>query len=689
MKVNINKAYILTMVLGISLSDSLIADGNIFENMGPIQGDVSEPVLIDGLFIGDNWGQNWGPLPSDSPAPIPINSTASGTHLSIDDVKQVIAQGIKQATSLGQKATIAVVDRVGNVLAVYRMNGATTQVTISSAMPQTIDTGLDGLILPEGVNGDALAAIAKAITGAYLSSSGNAFSTRTASQIIQEHFNPGEDNQPGGPLFGVQFSQLPCSDFALRYDPLKTIGPQRSPLGLAADSGGLPLYKNGEVVGGVGVISDNHYGLDKNILDFDTDNDELIALAGTLGFEAPVEIRADRVTVDGKNLRYTDVTYDDLSQSISTAAEFDGLTTGSLIPVISYTDGSIKRGTAFGEAESGVRADDLDYPGLDAFVFVDENNVNRYRPQAGQDANDLNGVAPLSENEVREILRAALDVANRARAQIRQPLGSQARVTVSVVDTQGNPLGIARTRDAPVFGSDVSLQKARTAAFFSNTNAADFLNAITEPTLYFDENLQEKARVLIPDYVTAVKNFVGSGALSDGTAFSDRAGGNLSRPFYADGIENNDHGPLSKSFRRNEWSVFSTGLQLDLVLNQVIKHVLFALGVGTEDTGNVCTETSSSRLANGTQIFPGSVPIYRGNQLIGGIGVSGDGVDQDDMVSFLGVHNAGINLNGAINNAPINIRADNLTPQGTRLRFIQCPFSPFLNSTEENVCRGK
>ena len=135
--------------------------------------------------------------------------------------------------------------------------------------------------------------------------------------------------------------------------------------------------------------------------------------------------------------------------------------------------------------------------------------------------------------------------------------------------------------------------------------------------------------------------------------------------------------------------MFSTGLQLDLVLNQVVKHVLFALGVVAEDTGTVCTETSSSRLANGTQIFPGSVPIYRGNQLIGGIGVSGDGVDQDDMVSFLGVHNAGVTLNGTINNAPINIRADNLTPQGTRLRFIQCPFSPFLNSNEENVCRGK
>ena len=47
------------------------------------------------------------------------------------------------------------------------------------------------------------------------------------------------------------------------------------------------------------------------------------------------------------------------------------------------------------------------------------------------------------------------------------------------------------------------------------------------------------------------------------------------------------------------------------------------------------------RLGNGIQIFPGSAPIYRGNMLVGGIGVSGDGIDQDDMISFLGLNNGG------------------------------------------------
>ncbi len=96
-------------------------------------------------------------------------------------------------------------------------------------------------------------------------------------------------------------------------------------------------------------------------------------------------------------------------------------------------------------------------------------------------------------------------------------------------------------------------------------------------------------------------------------------------------------------------------------------------------------------VANGIQIFPGSVPIYRGDQLVGGIGVSGDGIDQDDMVSFLGLHNAGVRV-GGIGNAPATIRADRIqVPVGNttvRLRYVNCPFAPFLDTAEQNVCEG-
>lgn len=593
----------------------------------------------------------------------------AGIRLTAADVQQVVAQAVFEARARNADATIAVADRVGNVLAVFRMNGADTDILIDSG--RGVTGGLEQIdIIPA-----TLAAIAKAITGAYLSSEGNAFSTRTASQIVQEHFNPGERDQPGGPLFGVQFSQLPCSDLNTR-DVMAGVeaGPHRSPLGLAADPGGFPLYKNGTVVGGVGVIADGLYSLDRDITDADQDLDEFIALAATAGFEAPADRRGERITVDGKTLRFSAARYADLA-SDPAGADFAAINgnAGTLLAVAGYTDGVLRAGTRFGFAESGIRPAGGAFTGLDAFVLVDDTDALRFAPRPGTDS-------LLTQGEVTQLLISALEIANTARAQIRRPPGSQARVTISVVDTNGAILGIVRSRDAPVFGIDVSLQKARTATFFSSAAAAaDLQGAPDAQYLANGENSP------IGAYVTRARSFLSAPtALADGAiAFADRSGGNLSRPYYPDGVTGTQNGPFSKPFA--DWSPFSTGLQLDLVNNAILQHIVFVLG-GGGDVGSNCT--ALPRLPNGVQIFPGSVPIYRGAQLLGGIGVSGDGVDQDDMVAFLGLHNAGEIL-GSVNNAAPAMRADRLTPQGVHLRYVQCPQAPFLNSEEQNVCAGK
>jgi hypothetical protein len=172
----------------------------------------------------------------------------------------------------------------------------------------------------------------------------------------------------------------------------------------------------------------------------------------------------------------------------------------------------------------------------------------------------------------------------------------------------------------------------------------------------------------------------------------------MARPFFPDGVDGTPPGPFS--YPLNQWSPFNDGLQLDLVYNRIAFHVAFYLQqlgatvkVGTTtlpalpDVPQNCT--GIARLPNGIQIFPGSVPIYRGTTLIGGIGISGDGVDQDDMVSFLGLHNAGLALGGKINNAPPAIRADTLRPQGQNLRFVECPQAPFIDTNDANPCNGK
>jgi uncharacterized protein GlcG (DUF336 family) len=614
----------------------------------------------------------------------------TATSLSVADVEVVIAQAVAEAQARGASATIAVVDRVGNVLAVFRMSGAATSITIHSP-GAAVSGGLEGVnIIP-----DSLAAIAKAITGAYLSSEGNAFSTRTASQIVQEHFNPRDNQQPAGPLFGVQFSQLPCSDLLARFTGGGAGGgPHRSPLGLAADPGGIPLYKAGTPVGGVGVISDASYSFDADIADTDIDDDELIAIAASFGFAAPADRRAARIAVDGRLLRFTDGRDNDLQSSPAAAPVFASIDNiaGALVAVPGYAAAAVDAGLPFGHPASGIRPDALDYPGLDAFVLVDAGNVERFRPMDGTD-----GINALTAVEVQTILREALQLANKSRAQIRQPAGLPARVSISVVDSNGVILGIVRSRDAPVFGTDVALQKARTAAFFSSATAATALSGVPAAS-YLNGGLALLRDEPLAQYVSAAQTFLGvPTALTDGAiAFSDRAGGNLSRPYFPDGVSGTAAGPFSKP--AGEWSPFSTGLQLDLVYNALVQHIGFVLTLAADVPAN-CTGIDGfndgfaaagaiPQLANGTQIFPGSVPIYRGAQLVGGIGVSGDGVDQDDMIAFLGLHRAGILLAG-VGNADKQMRADTLTPQGIRLRYVNCPITPFIDNDEQNVCEGK
>lgn len=627
-----------------------------------------------------------------TPTPTPTSSSRffadpAQEALTVAEVQQIVAQAVGEAKALNYPAIIAVVDRVGNVLAVFRMNGAATRMIIS---PRTAT----GEISPREVDAQGLeveatmGAISKAVTAAYLSSSGNAFSTRTASMIVQEHFPPAP-NTPGlesGPLFGVQFSQLPCSDLSARFaagnaGSAAFIGPKRAPLGLAADPGGLPLYKNGVVVGGIGIMADGDYAYDPDVTNVDGDPEEFMALAGIQGFAPPAEIRADRIPVDGSTLRFADARVEGL-HPLQTSFSAINNTAGTLIPVRGYYDGTaVLAGTPYGTEASGIRrATSTEFSLADAYVLSNGSGVNRYPIKAGTDSAAVG--TSLTAAEVRAVLEEAFTIMTRARAQIRRPLDSRAQVSISVVDTYGEVLGLVRGPDAPIFGIDVSLQKARTAAFFSNPVAAEQLLANTDAE--------------IPAFVQRARDFLGDQtALTGKIAFADRSGGNLSRPFFPDGEVGRPNGPFSRPI--TDFSPLATGLQIALVKANLLQHAVFVEGsLNARDVVQRCTAvpdtpTGKKRLANGIQIFPGSVPIYRNGKLVGAIGISGDGIDQDDMIAFLGTHNGGAKV-GTIGNAPKEIRADTIVVpvgQGVRLRYVNCPFAPFLDTTDQNVCEGK
>ncbi len=636
---------------------------------------------------GGSTGGGVTPPPPPSPPPPPtagrVYTDPAAVSLTIADAERVISLAVAEAQARNMPSTIAVVDRAGNVLGVFVMNGANLALKVPDAPGGAgFNTELQGLNLPAPAA--VAGAIAKAITGAYLSSGGNAFSTRTASQIVQQHFPPAPTTVglESGPLYGVQFSQLPCSDLSQRFGNLgiaALIGPKRSPLGLSADAGGFPLYKNGAVVGGVGVMADGVYGFDANILDVDNSDEEFIALAATQEFNSPIDIRADRISVDGTLLRYSDAQASGLRGGVVAGFAAINGSVGALVPVPGYTAGPIIAGAVFGSEASGVRPSAAsEFANRDAHILSNGAGANRFPLRAGTDAASV--AAPLTLAEARALLEEAFAVMSRSRGQIRRPADSRAQMTISLVDTHGAVLGIVRSPDAPVFGTDVSLQKARTAAFFSNSRAASDLATNTNPD--------------VVQFLGNARTFFGNSAVFTGqNAFTTRAIGNIERPYFPDGELGRPPGPFSRDIQG--FSPFSTGLQSALIVGNISTHVGFLLG-NNPDTSARCTSTpdaatGQNRVQNGIQIFPGSVPIYRGNVLVGAIGVSGDGIDQDDMAAFLGVHNAGVKL-GGIGNAPGSIRSDQIVVSGAgygvRLRFIGCPFAPFLDTAQQNVCQG-
>ncbi|MGH9944137.1 MAG: heme-binding protein [Pyrinomonadaceae bacterium] len=606
--------------LTVRLHDEMANVGDVLVGLR-YKGTTSNRVRLGIGHVGGGKPDDVGSIPTPAPAattPTPNTNPLTAGNLTPDDVRTVIAQAVSAAVALNRRVTVAVTDREGNVLGIFHMPGAPARLKFvgGTGFNQTpnpitglVPNGLDGADLPPLLNPVRRAAISKAGTSAFFSTFGNAFTPRTASFIIQEHFPPGVDNQAGGPLFGVQFSSLECSD-------VKMPG---LPFGLSGDPGAMPIYKNGVPSGGVGIEGDGIYTIDRDVRDFDKPFEEIIAVAAVRGYDTPPLIRGDNILVNGIRLPFHNITDADLP-SVQTIP-FANLP-GALDPEFPVRGA---RPSAFVPMALGSVRGAVD---LRFFPF----------------RNSLNGSAnALTAADVTRILTQGAQQADRTRAGIRQPLGSPAAVSVSVVDTQGQVLGIFRTNDAPVFGFDVAVQKARSAVFFSRTDAG-----------------QQLRQAGFGNYVD--RAFADNVILDGSWAFSDRAIGFLHRPFFPDGINNTPAGPFSTPI--GEWSPFNVGLQLDIAIDNLVQ----TLAAPRFFPANVpCTDFPV--LANGLQIFAGSVPLYKNGELVGAIGISGDGIDQDDIIAAAG--SAGFT-------SPAGIRTDQFFVRETRLPFVKFPRSPNL-----------
>jgi len=504
-------------------------------------------------------------------------ATASA-QLTADDVQLVITQAATRAQEISPTSVIAVVDREGFVLGVWNVGGG------------------------EPTDQEVATCVSKAGTAAFLSSDQNAFTSRTAGFIIQQHFPPGVQNTPTGPLVGVGLSNLFISDVNrfkhIPVSPTPTPTPASFPpqspgtffdpvlfTSLDGVPGGMPLYKDGHLVGGIGVTGDGTPG---PIPDFRNENpfvfvagsdtDEDVALAGQIGFKPSSDILATNVYINGISLEYVESTTH-LSAALTmpgnAAMQYPIRAPPPPFPYPVATLGGVE-----GQIRQPIISDPI--PGT------------------------INGQPRLTAAEVTEILAAAADRVRTTRAGIRLPIGIQMEAFISVVNFPNQDgiapmvLGTFRTGEATLFSWDVAVQKARTAIAFSNNGNT--------------------------------------------MAMSSRTVGFLAESHYPPGIDANHAGPF---FGQQE--AFSGLLG---TLQNVMRNFGFMV---------------NRELPNGITIFPGGFPLYRNGQLIGAIGVSGDGVDQDDIVAASGTVDF---------LTPLEIGADEFIFEGARLPYAKFPRDP-------------
>src|SRR5207237_2539204 len=178
-------------------------------------------------------------------------------------------------------------------------------------------------------------------------------------------------------------------------------------------------------------------------------------------------------------------------------------------------------------------------------------------------------------------------------------------MAIAVADLDGTILGLRRMADTTVFSVDVAASKARNMVYFNSS-----------------------ART--------------AGDLNDvpmGTAVTNRTISFGAQPLFPPGIDGSAAGPFFNLYQ--------------------------------SDLTNPCTNGSQppNPNQNGVVFFPGSVPLYKNGVLVGGLGISGDGVEQDDFVS------AGASVGFE---APTAIRADQLLIRGVRLPYLKFPRNPTL-----------
>ena len=471
-------------------------------------------------------------------------------------------QNIVQATvnSVNVDMTVAIVDRAGFVLGVFRTQNAPATATGNFGQVQDANE----------------VAVALARTGAFFSNDQAPLSSRTIRFISGIHFPPGVMNQPPADLYGIETTNRGCTlindpTFQSKIPPSLALG---GGFGLGVltgkanindsdattvNPGGVPIFYKNVVVGGIGVVTTSN---NLNVAEYAAFAGATSARTAPPDTFGPTPAAPGVVFIGGIALPF-----------VSQTARPAGFTVGPVAGAGSYL---VAASNSQGQPPEG----DL------------------ITPAAGP----LGG---LSAADVTQILSNAEATANTTRAAIRLPPGSKAKMVIAVADLDGTIIGLRRMQDSTVFSIDVAATKARNMVYFNS----------------------------------ASRTTIDLNGVPMGTAVTNRTISFGAQPLYPPGIDGSSTGPFFNLY--------------------------------TMDLANPCTQGLQSGAVNanksGVVFFPGSAGLYRNGILVGGLGVSGDGVDQDDYVTSGGT--------GGFE-APANIRADQIMDQGVRLPYFKFPRNP-------------
>ncbi len=243
----------------------------------------------------------------------------------------------------------------------------------------------------------------------------------------------------------------------------------------------------------------------------------------------------------------------------------------------------------------------------------------------------------LTQADVERIIAQVVASANVIRAQVRLPLGSSSKVIATVVDTRGLILAHYRMEDTLCDAIDVVPAKARSTVYYclpSSDPRSAFANGDTWTGFPTGD--------------------------PRGIALTTRTLGFVSQPFYPPGIGGtaNPNAPITTPDPGNT----PPGPLYNLAIQNQLPAQFDRWGNSAADPG----------YQNGLTFFPGSVPLYKRDasgvlQLVGALGVSGDGVEQNDLIAFEG---------GAGFEPPPELRIDNFEFDGVKLPYLKFPETP-------------